>query len=98
MVETCEDVYIPASASVFIAATCLEIKLGLNLVHSFFFLSLFFHSDLDMKNQIFSPPKTLLHSIMEARWVFCQHFTRLLFIIFVKMDSIVLFQRMKGVE
>ena len=56
MVETCEDVYIPASASVFIAATCLEIKLGLNLVHSFFSFPCFFtviSFDLDIKGQLF---------------------------------------------
>ena len=94
MVQICEDVHIPASASVLIAATCLEIKWRFNLVHILFFLSLFFlvvlSFDSDMMNQIFSPPKTLLHSIMESRWVFCQHFARLLFITFVKMDSIVL--------
>ena len=39
MVQICEDVHIPASASVLIAATCLEIKWGLNLVHSLAFFS-----------------------------------------------------------
>ena len=63
------------------------------LFFPFPFFSTVISFDFDMMNQTFSPPKTLLHCIMETRWVFCQHFTRLLFITFVKMDSIVLLQK-----
>ena len=95
MVQICEDVHIPASASVLIAATCLEIKWGLNLVHTLFFLSLFFsqwfHFTLIWWTRFFH----LLRLSCTVSWKPDGSFANISLaccslITFVKMDSIVL--------